>query len=161
MEKILLVENKYDIAVFVNRELENRYYVLDWVEDGKQGYERLRAGDHDLVILDMELPGMNGLEICRRYRLNDGGIPILILSTRSRTETRVKALSCGVDDFLVKPFVTEDLSSKVEALLRRGQQHGAERIPTYNNAHFARQLHSLADQIHRLASEPMQQGCGA
>ncbi len=143
MAKVLLIEDEQDIAAFVVKFLQSRFHVVDWISDGKSGYEMLGRSDYDVVILDLELPGMDGLEVCRRYRFNGGTAPILIMSASSQIEIKVQGLNYGADDFLVKPFAPEELSARIEALLRRGKLSPAAGILTYHSVRLDPTTHSV------------------
>src|SRR3989338_3008415 len=119
--KILVVEDEKKLADALKRGLELEGYAVDIVEDGKKALTRisLHRTDYDLVILDLMLPSMNGLEICREVRSLDITLPILVLTARAEIDTKVTLLSAGADDSLVKPFSFAELSARVQALLRR------------------------------------------
>jgi DNA-binding response OmpR family regulator len=143
MAKILLIEDEYDIAIFVVRLLECRFHTVDWIDNGKYGYDILGSGDYDLAILDIELPGMDGLEVCRHYRFNRGSTPVLVLSGRAQIEDKIQGLNYGADDCLTKPFLADELSARVDALLRRGKLVEADDILTYGNVRLDPQMHSV------------------
>jgi len=119
--KILLVEDEEKLAEALKRGLELGGYAVDIISDGKKALTRisLHRDDYDVVILDLMLPSMDGHEICREVRAKDITVPILILTARAETETRVDLLLSGADDYLVKPFSFAELSARVQALLRR------------------------------------------
>ncbi|MDO8552998.1 MAG: response regulator transcription factor [bacterium] len=119
--KILVVEDEQKLADALKRGLEIGGYAVDIVEDGKKALTRisLHRSDYDLIILDLMLPSMDGLEICREVRSRNITLPILVLTARAETDTKVTLLSAGADDYLVKPFSFEELSARVRALLRR------------------------------------------
>ena len=127
--KILVVEDEKKLADALKRGLELEGYAVDIVEDGKKALTRisLHRTDYDLVILDLMLPSMNGLEICREVRSLDITLPILVLTARAEIDTKVTLLSAGADDYLVKPFSFAELSARVQALLRRP----AESLPQH------------------------------
>lgn len=119
--KLLLVEDEQKLAEAIKRGLELEGYAVDIVADGKKAFTRisLHRSDYDLVILDLMLPTMDGHEICREMRANDITVPVLVLTARAETETKVELLLSGADDYLVKPFSFAELSARVKALLRR------------------------------------------
>lgn len=119
MAKILLVEDDKMMGKFVTLQLEREHYVVEKVDTGKDALFNLRVHDYDLVILDWMLPDLSGLEVCRTYRNGGGRVPILMLTARGEAQDKVSALDTGADDYLVKPFVTEELGARVRALLRR------------------------------------------
>ncbi|OQX30030.1 MAG: DNA-binding response regulator [Spirochaeta sp. LUC14_002_19_P3] len=118
--KILLVEDDPDIASFVSKGLREAGYGVDVFLDGDDGMERALSGLYDIVILDLMLPGKDGLSILTSMRQKDIHSPVLILSARRSVDDRIKGLKAGGDDYLVKPFVFAELLVRVEALIRRG-----------------------------------------
>lgn len=121
MKRILLIEDDRDIAELVRYNLEADGYIVSSIADGARGYASLRQAPPDLLVLDLMLPGMSGLEICRELRkdANFSYLPILILSARSDEVDRVTGLEIGADDYVTKPFSVRELCARVKALLRR------------------------------------------
>jgi len=119
--RILLVEDEKRIADFVQRGLESAGYSIDLAEDGQSALDRMHAADYDLVILDLMLPDMDGLDVLAKTRNRKVSPPVLILSARGGVDDRVRGLELGADDYLVKPFAFVELLARVRALLRRGQ----------------------------------------
>ncbi len=119
--RILVVEDEPKLADVLSRGLVKKGYAVDTVDDGKKAFTRitLHHADYDLMILDLMLPSMDGLAICREMRARDIVVPVLVLTARVETETKVELLLSGADDYLVKPFSFEELSARVQALLRR------------------------------------------
>jgi len=118
--KVLLIEDDADIALFVSKGLREAGYVVDEVSDGGFGLKRAQSGPYDIIILDLMLPGIDGLSILSEIRRVGIQIPVLILSARRSVDDRVMGLKAGGDDYLVKPFSFAELLGRVEALLRRG-----------------------------------------
>jgi two-component system, OmpR family, copper resistance phosphate regulon response regulator CusR len=118
--RILVIEDEAKVASFIRRALEEESYAIDVCDDGVKGLDMGRAGCYDLVILDLMLPGMPGLEVLTALRRDHVNVPVLILTARSQTDQRVKGLDAGADDYLTKPFAIEELLARVRALLRRG-----------------------------------------
>lgn len=116
--RILVVEDEERIRQFLKRGLTYENYVVDTAIDGKDGLEKARDTPPDLVLLDLMLPGMDGLEVCRRLRAASD-VPILMLTAKESIEDRVAGLDAGADDYLVKPFSFDELLARVRALLRR------------------------------------------
>ena len=121
---ILIVEDEPAISGFIRRGLIFEGYAAESVDDGRAGLDRLRNRRPDLLILDLMLPGIDGLEICRRVRAVEAAegltpLPILMLTARDAVQDRVTGLEAGADDYLVKPFAFEELLARVRALLRR------------------------------------------
>ena len=123
--KILLVEDDSDIASFVSKGLREAGYGVDVALDGDFGFERAISGLYDVVILDLMLPGKDGLSIVTEMRSREIATPVLILSAKRSVDDRVKGLKAGGDDYLVKPFVFAELLVRVEALIRRGGRASA------------------------------------
>jgi len=119
--RLLLIEDDEDLTRILTLNLKDEGYEVDSVGEGEQGYEKAVKGDYDLIVLDLILPGMDGLEICRRLRTEAGyaSTPILILTARSSELDRVLGLELGADDYLVKPFSMKEFLARVRAILRR------------------------------------------
>jgi len=116
---ILIVEDEQRLAMLLRRVLVEERHNVEVAHDGASGLDMALAGDHDLVILDLMLPRMDGLEVCRRMRAGGSTAPVLMLTARGAVEDRVGGLNAGADDYLVKPFAMEELLARVQALLRR------------------------------------------
>jgi two-component system copper resistance phosphate regulon response regulator CusR len=119
--RILVVEDEKRIADFLCRGLEGAGYAVDAAPTGAHALENIHSTDYDLVVLDLMLPDMDGLQVLERIRSRKAGPPVLILSARGGLDDRVKGLELGADDYLVKPFAFVELLARVRALLRRGQ----------------------------------------
>lgn len=119
--RILVIEDEKRIADFLCRGLEGAGYAVDAAATGAAALDHIRSADYDLVILDLMLPDMDGLQVLARVRDRKVGPPVLILSARGGLDDRVKGLEQGADDYLVKPFAFVELLARVRALLRRGQ----------------------------------------
>ena len=119
--RILVVEDEKRIADFLCRGLEGAGYAVDAAGNGATALEHIHSTDYDLVVLDLMLPDMDGLQVLEKIRNRKVGPPVLILSARGALDDRVKGLEQGADDYLVKPFAFVELLARVRALLRRGQ----------------------------------------
>ncbi len=119
--KILLVEDEQKLADAISKGLALEGYTVDHIADGKKALTRisLHRSDYDLIILDLMLPSMDGYESCKQVREQNINTPILILTARNETDTKVQLLSSGADDYLVKPFSFAELVARLRALLRR------------------------------------------
>lgn len=120
--RILTVEDEQKVASFIAKGLEQEGYAVDVAHDGESALRHALTFDYDLIILDLMLPKIPGLEVLKRLRASKPKIPILILSARSELDERVQGLDTGADDYLPKPFAFAELSARVRALLRRGVQ---------------------------------------
>jgi DNA-binding response OmpR family regulator len=118
--RILVVEDDKAVASFVKKGLESEQYAVDVTWDGEDAQSLVGEAGFDLVILDLVLPKIDGLEVLKHIRSRKPSLPVLILSGRARVEDRVKGLDLGADDYLTKPFSFSELSARVRALLRRG-----------------------------------------
>lgn len=121
-ERILIIEDDQAILKLLQRGLGYEGYVVDVATDGRSGLHLAREHQVDLVILDLMLPGMDGLEVCHRLRAGNSNLPILILTAKDSLQDRIQGLDTGADDYMVKPFNLEELLARVRALLRRTQQ---------------------------------------
>ena len=124
--RILIVEDEKKIANYLKKGLEQESFAVDVAYDGKYGYDLASIESYDLIILDLMLPGMDGLEICRRLRDNNIHLPVLMLTARGKIEDKVTGLNTGADDYLAKPFAFEELLARIKALTRRPR----EALPT-------------------------------
>ena len=122
--RLLLIEDEPKLAAFIERGLIEETFDVDVVQRGEEALERLGRAAYDLVVLDLALPGIDGLAVCRAIRAQGIDVPILILSARGLVEDRVKGLDLGADDYLMKPFAFSELVARVRALLRRRQPTG-------------------------------------
>jgi two-component system, OmpR family, response regulator MprA len=119
--KILVVDDERAVRDALRRALELQGYEVDLAADGAEALARLEANGHpDAVVLDILMPGIDGLEVCRRIRRSGDSVPVLMLTARDAVGDRVEGLDAGADDYLVKPFALEELLARVRALIRRG-----------------------------------------
>mgnify|MGYP006280741537 CR=1 FL=1 len=116
---ILLVEDERDVASFVRQGLEEESYKVHWAQEGRRALEYVQQSAVDLVLLDIRLPDLSGIEVCERLRLHRPDLPIMMLTALDAVEDRVKGLRAGADDYLPKPFAFDELLARIEALLRR------------------------------------------
>jgi two-component system response regulator MprA len=124
--KILVVDDERAVRESLRRALELEGYEIELAEDGRQALDRLVAeAEPDAVILDVLMPGMDGLEVCRTLRGQGSRLPVLMLTARTQVEDRVEGLDAGADDYLMKPFALEELLARVRALLRRSGDDGS------------------------------------
>jgi heavy metal response regulator len=118
--RVLVVEDEAKVASFIRQALEEESYAVDVCSDGARGLEYAQLGPYDLIILDLMLPGLSGLEVLTRLRREKIPTPVLILTARAQVDQKVKGLDAGADDYLIKPFAIEELLARVRALIRRG-----------------------------------------
>ena len=117
--RILVVEDEKKIASFIARGLKEQHYAVDTAHEGEAGSALADVNEYDLVILDVMLPGKDGLTLCREIRKNKPEVPVLMLTAKSAVKDKVKGLKEGADDYLTKPFAFEELLARITALLRR------------------------------------------
>jgi two-component system response regulator MprA len=124
---ILVVDDEAAVRDALRRALELERYRVELAADGLEALGRLRSGEEpDAVLLDVLMPGLDGLEVCRTLRREGSGVPILMLTARAEVSDRVAGLDAGADDYLLKPFALEELLARLRALLRRSGDGGAE-----------------------------------
>ncbi|MBW2038024.1 MAG: response regulator transcription factor [Deltaproteobacteria bacterium] len=120
--RILVVEDEKKVASFIKKGLEEEYYAVDCAYDGEEALYMVEVNDYDLVILDIMLPKIDGLEVLKRVRDNGLSLPILMLTAKDSVEDIVRGLDTGGDDYLTKPFAFAELLARVRALLRRKER---------------------------------------
>ena len=120
MKKILIVEDEKSIARFLELELRHEQFDVTVCYDGRNGLEAALDGDYDCILLDVMLPSLNGIEICRRIR-KESDVPIILLTARDAVMDRVAGLDAGADDYIVKPFAIEELLARIRTIFRRIQ----------------------------------------
>jgi DNA-binding response OmpR family regulator len=118
--RILIVEDEKKVASFIAKGLQEEGYAVDVLHDGESGAFQALSIDYDLIVLDLMLPKLSGLEMLRIIRQQKTKVPVLILTAKGELEDRVLGLNAGADDYLIKPFAFVELSARVRALLRRG-----------------------------------------
>lgn len=123
--KLLVVEDDRTVGQYVKRGLEEAQYIADLVADGAEALDLITVGQYDLVVLDLRLPGMTGLEVLRTLRDRGHTVPVLVLTAQDSVEFKVDALRAGADDYVTKPFAFEELLARIEALSRRPRQLSA------------------------------------
>lgn len=122
--RILVIEDNADILANVADYLSLKGHAVDCAQDGLSGLHLAATGQHDLIVLDVMLPGIDGYQICKRLRGDaDSEIPIIMLTARDTLDDRLRGLELGADDYLVKPFALAELHARIQAVLRRGGGH--------------------------------------
>jgi DNA-binding response OmpR family regulator len=118
--RILLVEDDANLADALGEALTDQLYVVDLVPDGEAGWEQVKSLEYDLILLDVMLPKLNGIELCQRLRSHTYQMPILMITARDTSMDKVIGLDAGADDYMVKPIDLPELLARIRALLRRG-----------------------------------------
>ena len=118
MQKILLIEDEKNIARFIELELKHESFNVTVVHDGREGLDKALSESFSCILLDVMLPNLNGIEICRRIRMNKN-VPIILITARDAVMDRVAGLDAGADDYIVKPFAIEELLARIRSALRR------------------------------------------
>lgn len=119
--RILLVEDEEGVANFIKKGLVEEHYAVDLAVDGEEGKALVLANQYDLIILDIMIPGINGIELCKEIRQKKIQTPILMLTAKDSVKDKVAGLDSGADDYLTKPFSFEEFIARIRALLRRRQ----------------------------------------
>lgn len=119
MQKILIIEDEKRIASFIKKGLEEQGYETEIAYDGLMGKKRALAEKYDLVILDINLPQLNGFEVCKEIRNHNAAVPVLMLTALGTTEDKLEGFDAGADDYLLKPFEFKELLARIRALLKR------------------------------------------
>lgn len=130
MSKVLIIEDEAEILSFLKPELIHEGYEVDTASDGRSGLEKIESENFDIVLLDLMLPGLNGIEVCRRARKTTN-VPIIMITARDQIIDKVTGLDNGADDYLTKPFSIEELLARMRVALRRSTQTGLEKKETY------------------------------
>lgn len=131
--KILIVEDEHKIANSLKKGLEQENYTVDVSYDGTEGFDLASSGNYEVIVLDLMLPGMDGLTICRKLRKEENiHTPILILTAKGEVEEKVEGLNSGADDYLAKPFAFSELLARIKALSRRPQQSVSTKLKVDN-----------------------------
>lgn len=129
--RVLVVEDDGPLRKIITRILEEEQYEVDQAEDGEEGYLMATSGEYDLITLDIMLPMMDGYAVMKKLRSEGYQTPTLFLTAKDRIEDKVKGLDFGADDYIVKPFATEEFLARVRSLLRRAGKMGMEGKMTY------------------------------
>jgi len=117
--KVLVVEDEKQIAGFVRKGLEEQGFTVDVSHNGNDGYALATTQSYDAIVLDIMLPGRDGLSILRNLRKHKNAVPVIVLTARSELDERLEGLNLGADDYLTKPFFVEELIARIHAIVRR------------------------------------------
>lgn len=127
MKKILLVEDEKNISRFIELELRHEQFDVKCVFDGREGLSEALTDNYDCLLLDVMLPQLNGIEVCRRVR-QQSNVPIILLTARDAVMDRVAGLDAGADDYIVKPFAIEELLARIRSIMRRVSKQATENL---------------------------------
>jgi len=130
--RILVIEDERPIADFIQQGLEAEGYAVTCVGNGEEGLARALTGDYSLVLLDVLLPGLGGLEVLKRLRAEREDVPVLMLTALGETEDKVRGLDLGANDYLPKPFAFEELLARIRTQLRQPKQHSGTELRVGN-----------------------------
>lgn len=133
---VLLIEDEELVGTMVRMNLENSGFEVEWCKDGKQAVEKVGSAPFDAILLDIALPGLDGMEILAEIRRRGIGTPVMMLTARGDVQSKVQALELGADDYLPKPFDVAELIARVKALVRRSQSD--REIPSENIVKFGK-----------------------
>jgi two-component system, OmpR family, response regulator MprA len=155
MTKILVVEDEHDLSIPIRDWLSREQYLVELVDNGIEALERLKVYKFDAIVLDLMIPGVNGMEVCKRFREDGGSTPILMLTAKNSVEEKEAGLDAGADDYLTKPFHLKELSARIRALLRRHTQPTSRELRVGNLVLdvVARTVHLNGEEIHFVPRE--------
>lgn len=126
--RVLLIEDDLQIGQSLLRALQDADYSVDWVRDGNAGSAAIEAAEYTVVLLDLGLPGMSGIDLLKASRAAGNKVPVLILTARDDLEARVQGLDVGADDYVLKPFAVPELLARIRAVLRRKAGYAVSRL---------------------------------
>lgn len=126
-KKVILIEDEVKLARFVELELRYEGYDVTVCHDGREGLQMVTDGNYDMILLDLMLPGLTGIEICRRVR-NFSNVPIIMLTAKDETMDKVAGLDSGADDYLTKPFAIEELLARMRVAFKHAHAGGAKKV---------------------------------
>lgn len=133
--RILVLEDNETLALGISHTLSNAGFAVDVLNDGLEGKQVLEYEPYDLLVLDLGLPNLDGMDLLKSLRRHQSNLPVLIISARDKLDQKILGLECGADDYLCKPFALEEVVARVNALLRRSLQNGQSLI-TFGNLSF-------------------------
>lgn len=139
--RVLIIEDNQEIASNIYDFLEPKGYILDWAHNGNNGLDFALKNDYDVIVLDLMLPGLDGLEICKRLREEKKTTPIIMLTARDSLEDKITGFDTGADDYLVKPFALPELEIRIQALSRRANPVTVKKVLKIDNLHYDPQTH--------------------
>ena len=148
--RVLLVEDDPAISHFLVKGLSEELHVVDLVEDGLAAEERALSDEYDVIVLDVMLPGLNGVDVCRRIRSQSIDTPILMLTAREAAADRIAGLDAGADDYVTKPFSFEELLARMRAIVRRGRTKALSGVLRYGPIELDAREHTVRVNGNRL-----------
>lgn len=148
--RILVVEDDVQLAEVLNEALSDRHYAVDVVQDGESAWDWISSMSYDLLVLDLTLPKLDGVSLCKRLRDRQISVPVLMLTARDTIADKILGLDAGADDYMVKPFDLQELMARVRALLRRGTVTTATGL-TWGDLHLNSSTYEVT-----FAHEPLQ-----
>lgn len=143
MTKLLLVEDEKEFAAAVKDWLTAQGYIIDCAYTGPEALSCLKTGSYDLIILDLNLPGLSGVDVCRTYRMHGGQTPMIMLTGNKTIDDKQLGFDAGADDYLTKPFQLRELSVRVKALLRRGEKNLQDDVLVVRDLELDRNAHKV------------------
>jgi heavy metal response regulator len=126
--RVLVIEDEKKVADFIKRGLKEEGYAVDVSSDGEDGYFQAKEISYDLILLDLMLPKLDGLSLCRKLRLENIQTPLIMLTAKDSVADKITGLDCGADDYLTKPFSFEELLARIRAILRKGKNQQPTRL---------------------------------
>ena len=154
--RILIIEDHKDIAEMLFDYFERRNYEMDYASDGRMGFNLASSNEYDIILLDLMLPQMDGLDVCKKLRQEAKNFtPILMLTARDTLEDKVKGLESGADDYLVKPFEILELEARIKALMRRKGQVGLSEVLRISDLELDTDTLEVRRQDQRLNLSPI------
>jgi DNA-binding response OmpR family regulator len=130
MPRILIIEDEKNLSRFIELELQYEGYETEIFSDGRSGLNKAVSEEWDVILLDLMLPELNGIEVCRRIRQSDKMVPIIMITARDNVLDRVSGLDSGADDYIVKPFAIEELLARLRSMLRRVEALNSKELTT-------------------------------
>ena len=151
MQRILIIEDEKNLSRFIELELQYEGYETEICSDGRSGLNKAVSMEWDVILLDLMLPELNGLEVCRRIRQSDKMVPIIMITARDNVLDRVSGLDSGADDYIVKPFAIEELLARLRSVIRRVKALTSKELTTLTYKDLAIEIESCVvkkgDQI--------------
>ena len=158
MNKILFVEDDQNLGMLLKENMDNKGFDTVWCKDGEEGLSNFRKGEYSICILDVMLPMKDGFELSKQIKLIDPDVPLIFLTSRSMQNDRIKGFEYGCDDYVTKPFNTQELYMRINAILRRSQQQevaSAQSVMQVGNYVFDHNQMTLTlnDEVQKLSSK--------